>query len=157
MVLWIPAHVDPPKSPWRELWIPGSHFVSTGIGYVRALYQTTWSERAKRARKKFLSHPELRIERVSQDIFIQDFNTVRVRHAFKKEYISYYRSMSTLDPESIRSYVVYDPEDHPLAGLAVHDFDHTSIHLVAFTGTGAKKYQAGTGLVDRWYADSLEK
>jgi hypothetical protein len=41
------------------------------------------------------------------------------------------------------------------AGLAVLDYcGNSSVHLVAFTGPAAKPVQAGTGLIDRWFADS---
>jgi len=46
--------------------------------------------------------------------------------------------------DSVRSYVVYNEDGTPLAGLAVHDFNVTSVHLVAFTSSAAKPLQAGT-------------
>ncbi len=38
----------------------------------------------------------------------------------------------------------------------MHDFDTTSVHLVAFTSEAAKPLQAGTGLIDHWFATSYE-
>jgi hypothetical protein len=78
-----------------------------------------------------------------------------VKHSFKKDYIKYYLSMCKHGPDTVRSYVVYGSDGKPLAGLAVHDFNKISVHLVAFTGKEAKPFQAGTGLIDKWYSDSL--
>lgn len=157
LLLWIPGHSSNPGKLWKNLWIPGSHFVSTGIANLYPNYFKSWNERAQRARKKFLSNGTCRIESVDEEEFVRCFKLVSVKHSFKKEYINYYRSMYSHGPESIRSYVAYDAAGKPIAGLAVHDFENTSVHLVAFTGKEAKPVQAGTGLVDRWYADSLEK
>lgn len=37
----------------------------------------------------------------------------------------------------------------------MHDYDNSTVHLVAFTGKESKPSQAGTGLIDRWFSDSL--
>jgi hypothetical protein len=115
-----------------------------------------WNSRSQRARRKFLSFSDLHLVPVDQSEFVSCFTKVSVRHAFKKEYIKFYSSMCMHGGNSIRSYVVYDALWKPLAGLAVHDFWNTSVHLVAFTSPSAKPYQAGTGLIDRWHADSFE-
>lgn len=144
LLLWIPGNTVTPGPEWKTLWIPGSHFVSTGISRLYPDYTQSWNERAKRARKKFLKHSNLKLELVDQEEFVRCFNKVSVTHSFKKDYIKYYLSMCQYGPETIRSYVVYSDTGVPLAGLAVHDFNNTSVHLVAFTGKEGKLFQAGT-------------
>lgn len=121
-------------------------------------YYKKWNERARRARKKYLAHIDtVRIELVSPVQFVEAFRRVKVKHPYKKDYIRYYDSMTSIDPGSIRNYVAY-MGDRPIAGLAVHDYHPDStVHLVAFTSREAKSSQAGTGLIDRWFADSVER
>lgn len=137
-MLWIPGRTVVPGPEWKTLWIPGSHFVSTGISKLYPDYTKSWNERAKRARKKFLKYENLKLVSVDQEEFVQCFNKVSVKHSFKKDYIKYYLSMCLYGPETIRSYVVYSDTGVPLAGLAVHDFNNTSVHLVAFTSKEGK-------------------
>lgn len=156
LLLWIPARTVTPGPAWKTLLIPGSHFVNTGISRIVPEYFKSWNERSRRARKKFFSFSNLDLRSVDSDEFVRCFQAVSVNHSFKKDYIKYYLSMYKHGPDTVRSYVVYDPKGKPLAGLAVHDFNKISVHLVAFTGEAAKPFQAGTGLIDRWYRDSLE-
>jgi len=158
MIIWIPFRRTDIPPGWRKLAV-GTHFTRTGFVRVEnGEYYKKWNERAKRARKKFLScNPEIHIELVDPETFIHAFGSVKVRHLFKSDYIRYYRSMTDIDSASIRSYICYRG-DTPIAGLAVHDYSpHESVHLVAFTGKEAKPFQAGTGLIDRWFSDSVER
>jgi hypothetical protein len=99
---------------------------------------------------------DLEIREVTPEIFSKAFSDTKVRHIFKSDYIKYYESMYRSGPESIRSFVAYQ-KDQPLAGLAVHDFLSISTHLIAFTSENAKPLQAGTMLIDQWFASSLRK
>lgn len=155
MVIWVPFRKREIPKGWRRLAIT-THFTRTGFVKIEGdEYYKKWNERARRARKKFLAHADVRIELVNQKTFIEAFQTVKVRHFYKSDYIKYYRSMTDIDASSIRSYVCYQ-HDKPIAGLAVHDYgNNSSVHLVAFTGKEAKPSQAGTGLMDRWFADSV--
>lgn len=66
--------------------------------------------------------------------------------------------MVGIDASSVRQWVSYDPSGKIIGGLAVHDFlGNHSVHLVAFSDTKAHDYQAGTGLIDRWFSDSYDK
>lgn len=157
--IWIPfRRTDIPKG-WRKLAV-GTHFTRTGFVRIEnGEYYKKWNERARRARKKFLSFasPEIHIELVDREAFSQAFQGVKVKHLFKSDYIKYYRAMAGIDPSAIRSYVCYQG-DIPLAGLAVHDYaGNASVHLVAFTGKKSKPFQAGTGLIDRWFSDSVDR
>ena len=66
--------------------------------------------------------------------------------------------MVALAPTKVRQWLAYDRDGKVIGGLAAHDFlgDH-SVHLVAFTDRDSYEYQAGTGLMDAWFADSYEK
>lgn len=121
LVLWVPAHKDTVPKPWKELWIPGSHFTSTGIGKVRPSFYLAWNERAKRARKKFLSFPNVSVRKASEKEFTEAFSKTRVRHPFRSDYIRYYSKMCRVNPKSIQSFLAYEDET-PIAGLAVHNF-----------------------------------
>ncbi len=154
VVIWIPARRTEIPKPWRKMWLR-SHFMNSGFTVVDSPdYFRKWNERARRARKKFLSTEGAETVRVSDDEFMEHFRTTPVRHAFKKEYIKYYRTMAAIAPESVRSYVA-KYRGKVVAGLAVFDYcGNSSAHLVAFTGPEAYSIQAGTGLIDRWFADS---
>jgi hypothetical protein len=158
MVIWIPATRTDIPSTWRRLWAT-THFQEGGFSIVEnSEYYKTWSERARRARKKYLASG-VHIRQVERDIFIDTFRSITPHswdtRLFRSDYIRYYTKLSHIAPESVRSYIAYDG-DTPVAGLAVHDYlGNSSVHLVAFTTAAAHSTQAGTGLIDRWYMDSL--
>lgn len=162
VAIWIPFRRTDIPAGWRKLAI-GTHFTRTGYVTIEDHeYHKKWNERARRARKKFLSFltpgstEHIHIELVDQETFVRAFQAVKVKHMFKSDYIRYYRAMKSLGTSSVRSYVCYRG-DTPLAGLAVHDYaSNASVHLVAFTGKESKPFQAGTGLMDRWFSDSVD-
>ena len=169
VAIWIPFRRTDIPPGWKKLAV-GTHFTRTGFTRLVTEYYKKWNERSRRARKKFLAFgDELRIELVDEDTFAAAFKQTKVKHMFKTDYIKYYRAMMASGRDSIRSYVCYRG-DEVLAGLAVHDYyggkqdstdaphaPNATVHMSAFTGKNAKPYQAGTGLIDRWFADSLEK
>lgn len=154
-VIWVPFRRTNIPQGWRKLAVR-THFVRTGFVRIENYeYYKKWNERARRARKKFLSRTDVRIELVDREAFTKAFQTVKVKHLFKSDYIRYYRAMTETEENAVRSYVCYRG-DTPIAGLAVHDYSgNASVHLVAFTGPDAKDCQAGTGLMDRWFSDSV--
>lgn len=135
------------------MWIR-SHFMSSGFTVVdSAEYFKKWNERSRRARKKFLASGAEVLE-VSDDEFVEAFRSTPVKHLYKKDYVKYYRTMSAIAPNDVKSYVVKH-EGEIVAGLAVLNYaGNSSVHLVAFTDPSAKAIQAGTGLIDRWFSDS---
>lgn len=145
-VIWIPFRRTDIPPGWRKLAI-GTHFTRTGFTRLENNeYYKKWNERAKRARKKFLSHnpEEISIKLVDQETFTIAFQSVKVKHLFKSDYIKYYQAMSNVGADSIRSYVCYQGNT-PISGLAVHDYSvNASVHLVAFTSKEAGPLQAGT-------------
>ncbi len=161
-VIWVPFRRTAIPVGWRKL-VVGTHFTRTGyIEIDGSEYYKKWNERARRARKKFLSlisgenHEDIHIDMVDEETFVQAFQQVKVKHLYKSDYVRYYRAMKSLGGDSVRSYVCYQGQT-PIAGLAVHDYSgNASVHLVAFTGKEAKPFQAGTGLMDRWFQDSVD-
>jgi hypothetical protein len=155
--IWIPFRRTEIPAWWKKLAV-STHFTRTGFSRLEnSEYYKKWNERARRARKKFLSFesPTIHIDQVDADCFVQAFQKVKVKHLFKSDYIRYYKAMTDIDASSVRSYVCYH-NNTPIAWLAVHDYDqNSSVHLVAFTGKESKPFQAGTGLMDRWFSDSL--
>jgi len=159
VVIWIPfRRTDIPKG-WRKLAV-GTHFTRTGFTRIEDHeYYKKWNERARRARKKFLSNnpEEIQIRLVDDKTFVEAFRKVKVKHLFKSDYIKYYQAMISSGKDSIRSYVCYQG-DTPISGLAVHDYTpNSTVHLVAFTSKEANPIQAGTGLIDRWFSDSIDR
>ena len=116
-----------------------------------------WNERARRARKRFLAQTDVEILQVDADTFVQAFRNTKTQHHFKADYIKYYLRMHALDTDSVSSFLAVSKTEGPVAGLAVLGTLNMSTHLVAFTGKNAKLSQAGTGLIDAWYAESLAK
>jgi len=123
IAIWIPfRRTDIPKG-WRKLAI-GTHFTRTGFTHIENHeYYKKWNERARRARKKFLSNDpeEIQIRLVDEKAFVEAFRKVKVKHLFKSDYIKYYEAMISSGKDSIRSYVCYQG-DTPISGLAVHDY-----------------------------------
>ena len=104
--------------PWKTLWIPGSHFTSTGITRIIPEYYKLWNERSNRARKRFLSQTTtegLILKNVLPEEFVAAFKKISVKHSFKNDYIRYYLSMCAISQDAVRSFVVYSKEGKPLA------------------------------------------
>lgn len=107
IVIWIPFRLREIPKGWKKLAI-GTHFTRTGFTYIENHeYYKKWNERARRARKKFLSQTEVHIELVDQETFIAAFKAVKVKHMFKSDYIRYYKALTDIDASSVRSYVCY--------------------------------------------------
>ena len=156
-VIWVPyRHIEKPDH-WRSLWFP-THFRETGWTHLTdADYTKKWSQRARRAKKKFLQSGAT-LHRVDRATFIDAFERAKFLPLLKKEYITYYKKLTAIDPESVRQWLVYSTDSKPIAGLAVHDFlENQSVHMVAFTTKEAYPYQAGTGLIDAWFEDSWKR
>lgn len=92
---------------------------------------------------------------VSCDEFAEAFKQSKISYIGKVEFIRYYRKMHAIDPAKIRSWMVYY-KGVPVAGLAVHDYCNSTVHLVAFTRKEGKPIQAGTALIDEWFKDSVK-
>lgn len=155
MVVWVPAHRKEIPTGWRKAFLR-LHFMRTGFTSISKDedYMKHWNSRAKRSRKKFLAVEGAEIREIDMNAFVEAFRKTRVRHWFKSDFITFYKKLTTIDPSLVRSWVCYY-QGEIVAGLAVHDHGgHSSAHFVAFTSKKAKKIQAGTGLIDRWFADS---
>ncbi len=139
IVAWIPESRTDIPTGWRRLYL-SSHFQETGFSLVREDYPRYWSERARRARKKFIaSGAEVRL--VDPETFVAAFRATRIRQwLLKSDYITFYKKMVAIDPSSVRAWLCYR-DGLPVAGLAVHDYGEMSVHLVAFTGRDAYPIQ----------------
>lgn len=154
-VIWIPARREEIPKGWRKMWIR-THFTQSGFTVIDSPdYHKKWNERARRARKKFLASGA-EIAEVSDFEFMEAFRSTQVKHLYKSDYIKYYRTMAAIAPNDVKSYVARHA-GKIVAGLAVLNYGgNSTAHLVAFTGPDAKAIQAGTGLIDRWFSDSLQ-
>lgn len=155
IVSWIPySRTDIPKW-WRRLWLT-DHFQETSVNILDAGYQKKWNDRARRALKKWeKSGAEIRA--VDADTFIDAFSHTRVKHWYKSDYIKNYKRIRAYAPKKVRQWLAYH-DGKPVAGLACLDYlDNHSVHFVAFTSREAYPLQAGTGLIDTWFRDSLER
>ena len=152
-IIWIPEkRTDIPL--WWKRFLMQTHFIYASITTLQEKYREKWNQRGKRARKKFLESG-INIELVDGETFTKSFKNTPVRHMFKSDYLTYYQQMSAIDKKSVRSYIAYY-KDIPIAGLAVHDYHKSSVHMVAFTNRKYYKFQSGTWLIDRWFSDSLK-
>ena len=157
-VIWIPACREDIPEGWKKLYLH-SHFMMTGFSRLHhENYMACWNTRAKRALKKYHAfqeqEPGLEIQSVSRDEFADAFKKAKITHIGKKEFVRYYQKMYDIDPSKVRSWIGYR-KWVPVAGLAVHDYCNSSVHLVAFTNPAAKETQIGTGLIDIWFSDSV--
>lgn len=156
LIIWVPYKNQIKPKGWKEVPAP-THFVETGFTRVDEDYKKKWSQRARRAEKKFLKSGAT-LSEVSKEEFIEAFKKAKFLPLLKPTYIKFYTRMKTIDPSSVRQWLVYDPSGKSIAGLAVHDFNgDQSVHMVAFTTKEAYPYQAGTGLIAKWFDDSLQK
>lgn len=157
LVTWIPYQRQEVPKWWKRLYLT-DHFQNTGYTTIdrESDYATHWNDRAKRARKKWRSSGG-EIRAVEQAEFIEAFQKTKVKHWYKSDYIRYYKKISTINPKSVRQWLVY-VDGLAVAWLAVLDYvGNHSVHLVAFTGKAAYDIQWGTGLIDEWFRDSQEK
>lgn len=119
-------------------------------------YKKKWNDRAKRALKKF-EKSGCEVRAVDADTFVDAFRKTRVKHWFKSDYISNYKRIRAFAPEKVRQWLVYR-DGEAVAGLACLDYlGSHSVHFVAFTGKKSYDIQGGTGLIDAWFRDSLER
>ena len=155
MVTWIPYSRTEIPAWWRKLWFT-DHFQETGMTELVPEYKKKWSERARRALKKFeKSWAEVRS--VDAESFMNAFRKTRVKHWFKSDYISNYKRIRAFAPDKVRQWMVF-LDGEPVAGLGVIDYiGNHSVHFVAFTSKKAYDIQWGTGLIDAWFQDSIEK
>jgi hypothetical protein len=156
MIAWIPYSQVWKPTWWRSLWA-SDHFQETGTNILDEIpYYQKWNDRARRARKKFLSSGA-EVRSVTRDEFIEAFSHTRVKHWYRSDYIRNYKRFEAIDPSKIRQWLVYK-DAKPVAGLAVLDYlDDHSVHFVSFTGKDSYDVQWGTGLIDEWFADSVKK
>jgi hypothetical protein len=123
-------------------------------------YYQSWNERAKRARKKFLSFQiseNLKIKSVSVDIWKQAFLEAKVRIPLRRDFAKFYQDIYSYAGKDIENYLCYRGEEI-LGGLTVIYYDEvSSVHLLSFLPDTGKKLQVGTGLIDHWYSEGLKK
>lgn len=155
-MLWSPVHtMDKPKW-WKKFWYPS--FCDTGFVELNdAEYFKRWKDRAKRARIKFLNNPDLKIRMAVPEDFQKAFCSVKFDYPFKREVFRSHEKYSKTHPEALRNFLCFH-NGICIGWLAVLDYNPTqSMHFIAFLGEEGKKLHAGTGLIDYWFKDSLER
>lgn len=158
LLIWIPySRTEIPKW-WRRLFL-NTHFTTTWFSKIEdEFYYKKWSERAKRARKKFLQNQDLRIEIVSNDVFSKYYKETKAKQPMKCSFVKYHKDLSNLDDNNdLRNILCFDKENKVLAWLSVINYNwNSSAHLVSFLTNAWKKVQAWTWLIDMWFKISLE-
>lgn len=156
LIIWVPWRRTNIPHGWHRLLIP-THFKISGIAILdRDDYWTAWNERARRARKKFIAHTDTSIVRVDRHTFATEYRATKPTFMFRDSLVDYYETIHQLGPSTIRSWLCYE-HGEVVAGLAALDFGITSVHLSAFIRPRGKEIQAGTGLIDAWFADSRRR
>ena len=153
MVTWIPYSRTDIPSGWRKLWLT-DHFQETSVNLLDENYKSKWNDRARRALKKYeKSWAEVRS--VDSETFVKAFQSTKVKHWYKSDYIRNYKRIRSFDPSKVRQWVVYH-EWKAVAWLACLDYlwNH-SVHFVAFTGKDSYTIQGWTALIDAWFRESL--
>lgn len=157
-VIWVPYSRTEIPAWWRKLWM-NAHFTTTGYTVLEdENYFKKWKERAKRARKKFLANPDLRIELVDTETFQKHYKESKISQPYKSSFVQYHKSISQFDDENAIQNMICYHKDKVVAGLAVINYNgNSSAHLVSFLTNEGKSLQAGTGLFDYRFSHSLKK
>lgn len=157
LIIWIPySRLDKPAW-WKSLWL-NSHFTTTWFTKIEdEFYYKKWKERARRARKKFLENTYVRLELVDKETFQKYYKEAKISQPYKSDFIRYHKTISDLDSKNDIKNMICFYKDKVIAGLSVIDYNwNSSAHLVSFLTKDWKQIQAGTGLIDYWFRNSLK-
>ncbi len=158
MLIWVPKLTTNIPKWWKKMWI-NFEFTLTWFSVIEdENYYKKWKTRGKRARKKYLENPALSIQQVNEEIFQKYYKELKIKQVLKRNFIEYHHNISQIDKRwVIRNFICFY-DDEAIAWLSVLDYNETSsVHLVSFITKKWKQYQAGTGLIDYWFNDSLKK
>lgn len=155
-IIWIPNSQWLKKPTWRKNYLR-AHYTDTGFAVLENNYRKKWSKRAQRAYKKF-EKSSVRIEEVSREVFRNEYERSDFLPSLRKKFAKFFYNFSAINPKSVRQWIAYNEEWKAISGLAVHDYlGNHSVHLVAFSTPESHASQAGTGLIDHWFQNSLTK
>jgi hypothetical protein len=157
IVIWIPYSRKDIPEWWRKLRL-NSHFTTTWFSVVEdEFYYKKWKERGKRARKKFLENPNLRIELVDTNTFSNHYKNAKTKQPYKDSFMRFHKAISWFDEKwDIKNMICFQ-WDKVLAWLSVINYNwNSSAHLVAFLTNEWKKVQAWTGVIDYRFKMSFE-
>lgn len=157
IVIWIPYSRTDIPAGWKKLWL-NSHFTTTGFSVVEdENYFKKWKERSRRARKKFLANPDVRIELVDTATFQKYYKESKISQPYKSSFVKYHESISSFDEKWDVKNMVCFYKDKVVAGLSVINYNgNSTAHLVSFLTNEGKTIQAGTWLFDYRFKMSLE-
>ncbi len=149
-------------TPWRridipQVWHPLSppffpHDWRQGIALARQDYQNTFSQRARRNMRKFISSDTL-IRLGTREEYCAGFQTGLIPKGLKGLVI---QKIQRLSDENL---VFFLAQGHTgiTGGLCVFNYDRISSHISSFLISEGKQCNAGTGCIDAWFGYALKK
>lgn len=124
------------------------------------LYWESWTNHAKRHRKKWLRSQLYTIEE-TQDLerFLASYKNLPKLRMLKGEFTRLVQRRKQTQPDLTHLFVATDNNGSIVAGLAVLDtpeISHSN-HLTSFIFPCAESTSVGTGLVDYWFQHAISK
>lgn len=134
----------PPR--WRPLSSPlFPHDWRQGVAVVRQDYQSTWSERARRNLRKFIS-TGIKMRQGTAQEYCKGFRKGLIPHGLKGLVIQKIQRL----PVDNLVFFLADGHTGITGGLCVFRYDHLSSHISSFLTQEGKKNNVGTGCIDAW-------
>ncbi len=152
LMYWSPRRrLDIPVR-WRE----GSqksflHDWRQGFSVVRPDYQDTWSNRASRNLKSFLSS-EARMRSGTVQEYCSALPTSLLPKSLRGLILE---KLKKFDPLTLRVFLV-EYGNQIVGGLCTLPYHLSSTHISSFLTPTGKEINAGTGCIDAWYQDALQ-
>lgn len=155
IIIWTPQNPQEKPSWWKKNIF--HNYTLTGISKIEENYTKNWSQRARRSLKKALQFP-IKIQQVSSSTFLEIFQKSQTTLPYKKMFLQQYQTSTQISPDLFWNFICYDEHHTPLAGFSSCQYaPKHSLHFIAFQTQEAKKYQAGTLLMDIWHKKAFEE
>jgi hypothetical protein len=152
VIFWSPWKRSFAEKPWRKVMLPPIHPKGNGLAYVTAEYRDRWNQTARRDFKKF-KDAGVEIRSVNKEQFLEALMASEQKNSIKSMFKFMIEKLSGAEVH----YWVALKDGKIVSGLAVMNYDKTSVHLAAFTSEGEEGTYAGTGLIDYWYQYAIKK
>ena len=162
-------HWQPLTALKKEGWIHNPFFIidhyQKGIGVIteqnKDSYWASWSEHARRHRKKWLQDERFEMIDVNFEAFEQAYHTAgRLNWFQRKECMWILGYHAKKHPENVRLFGAREKATGEIvAGLALIQYKDIkqSLHNTSFINKRVRQTAVGVGLIDHWYNRGIEE